>query len=243
MDTEVYTDVFFSVFLAYSQINGYDQACGSKEPVRDNKRAGVLPASTTPAQTTAQKRNSSVLSKEMITLIRNESKQEFTQEVYNDLTEKLPLWQIKCSCGQAGYLVRHAYYSRKLKRRKKTISLCVLRVKCKYCGRTHAILTDDIVPYEQVALDIQIDMIQLKMWSEEMKDLLKDNLKITESDVAAVKRRYKKHWKERLAAMGKELTDDLNVLIQAAFSFFHRQFMQIKRGVNLTFIPEPLMLT
>ena len=207
------------------------------------KGAGVLLASTTPARTTTQKRDSSVFSKEMITLIQNESKRELTQEIYDDLVKSLPLWQIRCSCGQAGYMVRHAYYGRKLKRRKKTVSLCILRVKCKNCGRTHAILTDDIVPYEQVALGIQVDMIQLSIWNPQIQKLMEENPKITDSDVKAVKRRYKKHWKERLAAMGKEITDGLSTLIQSAFSFFHRQFMQIRRGINLTFFPDPLMLT
>lgn len=168
----------------------------------------------------------------MITLIV-EGCNDLNQEIYDKILDLLPLYQIRCVCGQVGYLVHHAYYNRKVKRRKETIDLCVLRVKCQSCGRTHAILTDQIVPYEQVAVDIQQDMILHSIWSPEIQQLLEDNPQITESDVAAVKRRFRKHWKERLAAMGKEITDSISDLIRTAFAYFHRQFMQIRSGINL----------
>lgn len=170
----------------------------------------------------------------MITLIV-EGCNDLSQEIYDKILDIIPLYQIRCVCGAVGQLVRHAYYSRKVKRRKRTIELCVLRVKCKSCGRTHAILTDQIVPYEQVAVDIQREMILLSVWSPEIQKLLEGNQDITESDVAAVKRRFKKHWKERLAAMGKEITDSIYDLVCSAFSNFHRQFMQIRSGINLAF--------
>lgn len=181
-----------------------------------------------------KKELSSATNKRMITLIV-EGCNDLNQDIYEKILDILPLHQIRCVCGAAGQLVRHAYYNREVKRRKGTANLIILRVKCQSCGRTHAILTDQIVPYEQVAVDIQQEMILFSIWSPEIQQLLEDNQGITESDVAAVKRRFKKHWKERLAAMGKEITDSISDLIRTAFSFFHRQFMQIRSGINLTF--------
>ncbi len=168
----------------------------------------------------------------MITLII-EGCNDLNQEIYDKILESLQLYQIRCSCGQTGGLVRHAFYNRKLKRRRGTEELHILRVKCQSCGRTHAILTEHIVPYEQVSVDIQQEMILLSVWSAEIQELMEANQDITESNVAAVKRRYKKHWKERVAAMEREITDGISELIRAAFSTFHRQFMQIRSGINL----------
>ncbi len=170
----------------------------------------------------------------MITLILN-TRKPLTQEIYNNFIAKLPLHQIECNCGQAGCLDRHAYYRRMLKQQESTISLRILRVKCEACGRTHAILVDQIVPYEQVASDVQQKMIQFKFSSDEIQELLDENLDITDSDVYAVKRRYKEQWKERLNTMKKKITDSLGELIRSSFSEFHRQFMQIRRGINLEF--------
>lgn len=170
----------------------------------------------------------------MITLIDLEFK-NLTQEKYDDLIDRLPLYQIQCSCGHAGGLVRHTHYYRKLKRRKGTISLKVLRVKCKYCGTTHAILCEQIVPYEQIPVNLQQEMILFKMGSSRIQKVMEGNPEITESDIRAVKRRFKQQWKERLLTMGHRITDRLEDLIQSAFSIFHRQFMQIRRGINLEF--------
>lgn len=178
----------------------------------------------------------------MITLIV-EGCNDLNQEIYDKIVEFLPLYQIRCICGQAGSLVRHAYYNRKVKRRKGTVDLCVLRVKCQNCGRTHAILTDQIVPYEQVPVDIQQEMILFSLWSPEIQKLLEENQNISESDVAAVKRRFKEHWKERLAAMGKEVSESISDLIRSAFAIFHRQFMQIRSGINLGEFLNPHSLT
>ena len=222
-------------FVAHQRDTLYDQGCSLtaaegiiKEQEFPHHRSFLLRAAT------EERELSSAPSNSMITLIV-EGCNDLTQEIYDKILDFLPLYQIRCVCGQAGHLVRHAYYNRKVKRRKETVDLCVLRVKCQSCGRTHAILTDQIVPYEQVAVDLQQEMILFSLWSPEIQKMLEENQDITESDVATVKRRFKKHWKERLSAMGKEITDSISDLIRAAFSTFHRQFMQIRSGINMEF--------
>ena len=168
----------------------------------------------------------------MITGIFNGFK-GITPEIYGKITANLPLYQFHCSCGHAGCLVRHGYYRRRLKTRRGTIVLRILRVKCKECGRTHAILPELVVPYSQIPADLQQYMLLYPLGSLELEALMRENSDITESNILAVRSRYRKQWKERLLTMSQSLRNDIADLIREAFSFFHRQFMQIRRGINL----------
>ena len=168
----------------------------------------------------------------MITGIFNGFK-GITPEIYGKVTANIPLYQLRCNCGHAGCLVRPGYYRRRLKTRQGTIVLCILRVKCKECGRTHAILPELVVPYSQIPVDLQQYMLLYPLGSPELEALMRENSDITESSVLAVRSRYRKHWKERLLTMGRELRNDIADLIRKSFTFFHRQFMHIRCGVNL----------
>ena len=130
-------------------------------------------------------------------------------------------------------MVRHGYYSRRLKTSHGTIVLRILRVKCKECGRTHAILPELVVPYSQIPADLQQIMLLYPLGSRELETLMQSNCDITESNVLAVRSRYRRNWKERLLSMGMTLQVDIADLIQRSFFVFHRQFMQIRRGINL----------
>ena len=156
-----------------------------------------------------------------------------TQKIYGDVTANLPLFRMCCSCGHASCLVRHGYYCRRLKTRQGTIVLRILRVKCKECGRTHAILPEIVVPYSQIPADLQQWMLLFPLGSPELENLMQANSDITESNVLAVRSRYRQSWKERLLTMGMNLKASIADLVQRSFSVFHRQFMQIHRGINL----------
>ena len=168
----------------------------------------------------------------MITIKANDFK-SITQEKYNEATAKLDLVLLKCSCGHTGCLERHGYYERKLKTPWKIIKLRILRVRCKECGKTHAILPELVVPYSQIPADIQQQMLLYPLGSPELTKIMEDNNDITESNVLAVRSRFKKYWKERLLSMGRDLREDIAGLIRHCFAHFHRQFMQIRRGMNL----------
>lgn len=168
----------------------------------------------------------------MITGIFNGFK-GITAEIYGRIVATLPIYRLQCSCGHAGCLVRHGYYRRRLKTREGTIVLCILRVKCKECGRTHAILPELVVPYSQIPADLQQYMLLYPLGSPELEALMQENSDISESNVLAVRSRYRKQWKERLLTMGHKAQEEIADLIRESFSFFHRQFMQIHRGINL----------
>ena len=110
----------------------------------------------------------------------------------------------------------------------------ILRVKCKECGRTHAILPELVVPYSQIPADLQQQMLSYPLGSPELEELMQFNSDISESNILAVRSRYRRNWKERLASMGNEIRDGIAVLIRQSFSVFHRQFMQIHRGINMS---------
>lgn len=170
----------------------------------------------------------------MITGIFNDFK-GITEKLYKEITAKLPLYRLRCSCGHAGCFVRHGYYRRRLKTRAGTIVLSILRVKCKECGRTHAILPEIMVPYSQIPADLQQCMLLYPLGSEELNKLMNGNSDITESNILAIRSRYRRRWKERILAMGQQLQTEIAELIQRSFATFHRQFMQIHRGTNLAF--------
>ena len=168
----------------------------------------------------------------MITGIFNGFK-DITAEIYGNVTANLPIYRLRCSCGLTGHMVRHGYYRRHLKRRQGTIVLRILRLKCKVCGRTHAVLPELIVPYTQIPADLQQLILLHPLGSPELETLMQDNSDISESNVLAVRSRYRKKWKERLLTLNKKLQNGIADLIQCSFSAFRRQFMQIHIGINL----------
>lgn len=111
--------------------------------------------------------------------------------------------------------------------------LRILRVKCKECGRTHAILPELVVPYSQIPAELQQFMLLYPLGSPELEELMQSNCDITESNILAVRSRYRRNWKERLLAIGMRVQTDIADLIKRSFSVFHRQFMQIHSGINL----------
>ena len=56
-------------------------------------------------------------------------------------------------------MVVHGYYTRKIKTINGNIELVILRVRCKDCGRTHAVLISFIVPYQSIEMSVQIEII------------------------------------------------------------------------------------
>lgn len=153
------------------------------------------------------------------------------QETYNKHIESLERHRIKCSCGHSGCLIIHGYYLRKLKTPFGRIVLCILRFLCKECGKTHAVLPDIIVPYSQITVQDHILIINAET-KEEYEKIMEDNILIDESNISHIKRKFKKHWKERLLTYNIKLDYNLTYL---CFRYYNKQFMQIKYTINLLY--------
>ncbi len=155
---------------------------------------------------------------------------------YNNLINSINITQITCSCGHSGCLTKHAYYFRNLKISGGIkVRICVLRVKCSVCAKTHAVLPDTIVPYSQITLKDHIVILCNTLQNKSHDGVMNDNPLIDESSIGYIVRCYKKHWKQRLKAYRINLCEQSHHLTTLCFKYFQRQFMQIKCTTNILF--------
>ena len=160
----------------------------------------------------------------------------FSQIDYFKMIDHIPFHQLCCSCGSHGSLIKHAYYTRHLKFENHSCTLCILRVKCKSCGKTHAILPSLCVPYSQLSLSCQIQIVRYH--SSCVSPLLAwQNPDISERDLHYVFKQYKTFWHQRLLSFSIDITNDL-YFINSCFFFCKLQFMQIRCTLNILF-PKP----
>lgn len=156
-----------------------------------------------------------------------------TQKYYDDFIDNLNLNSLSCPSDGCGHhdFVRHGYYERTVKFKGYSIRLRILRIKCKYCGSTHAILLDCMVPYSQLSLDIQNTIIACNH-IDDFKEYMDSCLDLDESNFYYVRNQFKKYWKQRLLSLSISLKDDL---VEKCFHYFSRQFMQIHCMRNILF--------
>jgi len=148
---------------------------------------------------------------------------EISQEIYDKAIKILDLSLLTCpSCKHTGTTV-HAYYDRRVRDDKESFRLIVLRVKCSFCEKTHALLPDLIVPYSSISLKNIIQVI-LSRSPEERKEIF-DRTTIDWSDIHRIRRAYKQVWKERLISFGICIDKDLS---RNCIRQFESQFMQIR---------------
>lgn len=158
-----------------------------------------------------------------------------TQSIYDEHVKILLLWKMPCSCNHRDCLIRHAYYTRKLKTIYGIIELRILRVKCKFCGKTHAILPETIVPYSQIPVDIQQIIITNHSNKDVLSSILYDAPDITPDNVHHILCSFWKYWHQRLLSENVSVSLDIADLCSKCLSTFRRQFMQIRKGTILHF--------
>ena len=156
----------------------------------------------------------------------------FSQKDYNKFINDLPYHKLSCTCEQKGSLIKHGYYLRSVKTRKGLASLSILRLKCKSCNKTHAILPSFIIPYSRILYHDHISIIHTYISQLSFEPLMLSNLLIDESNIRYIIHQYLKHWKERIASFDGSL---YFLLIESCFKHFSRQFMQIKCTPNILF--------
>ena len=166
----------------------------------------------------------------MITIYVEDFNSEITQDAYDKIINSLDLNKLECpKCNHCGSKI-HAYYDRAIKTSNGILRLVVLRVKCKGCNATHALLLSTIVPYQVVSVVDQIRIIN----NDDIKSLKSDKPDIYDVDVYRIKSNFVHHYKQRLISF--KLTVDYS-MISSCFEYFERQFMQIKRQSNILFLP------
>ena len=158
----------------------------------------------------------------------------FSQNIYDQTVSSIQLHMLECTCGKKGCLIRYGHYKRHLKFRSVDILLIVQRVFCEECHKTHALLLSPVVPYSQIPLEDQQEILECTENSASPEAILDRNILVDENNIKYVVRQYRKHWKQRLLSIGKTLRDRLTVPCLHVFS---RQFMQIHRTGNILFVP------
>lgn len=156
---------------------------------------------------------------------------DINQIIYNEYIFKLDLNKIKCSCSCTGKLKKHGYYKRNIKIKGVKKELYVLRVKCNYCNKTHAILLSSIIPYKQILLIDCFSIIKNREDKYILNQIMAENLLIDESNIQYVIKQY------NLLEFNGMIEEQLMCTELSFFCFviFDCQFLQIKKA---TFIFE-----
>lgn len=170
----------------------------------------------------------------MITLITDKIN-TFNQISYSKFLDTINFHQLSCSCAFSGCLIKHGFYKRSIKTPEGFITLSILRMKCKHCGKTHAIFPKFIVPYSQILLNDHLSILRAYTSNDSFELIMTANEYIDESNIRYVISRYLRYWKEPIAAFGFSITDDIVSIIRHCLSTFKRQFMQIKYIPNIIF--------
>lgn len=168
----------------------------------------------------------------MITYL-NTDDNTYTQKDYDKFLNSISIHNLPCTCNVSGHFIKHGYYRRYIKTPLKKVPLLILRVKCKHCGKTHAVFPTCIVPYSQHLLKDQLTIIQSYQKNISLVPFMESNLCIDEANIATIIKRFKLHWKERLISINTSLFSDIRNLVINCFTSYRKQFMQIKRGFNL----------
>lgn len=168
----------------------------------------------------------------MITIITDKIN-TFSQNSYNKFLDTINFHQLACSCGLSGSLIKHGYYKRSLKTSLGKISLSILRMKCKHCGKTHAIFLSFIVPYSQIQLNDHISIIKAHIKKTSFDPIMITTETIDEGNIRYILKNFKFYWKERLASFGFSISDPPDILCKNCLETFRRQFMQIKCTPNI----------
>ncbi len=167
----------------------------------------------------------------MITIFSDKIKC-FSQNNYNNLIESLPYHRLSCTCGQKGQLIKHGYYSRSIKLSEGLLKLSILRVRCKSCKKTHAILPSWIIPYSRILFHDHLTIIYFYLHHLSFEPIMLSNLLIDESNIRYIINQYLAHWRERIASFNGLLNTSLT---KSCFIYFSRGFMQIKCTPNILF--------
>lgn len=170
----------------------------------------------------------------MIT-IKTENDNPISQDFYNKTMDSLDLNLIPCPCGHSGCLIRYGSYKRKLQLKEEGIILTIVRVYCKECGHTHALLLSSFVPYSQIPLSLQVSAIRAYEQGNNPNEILTDQCCIDENNLKSLIRSYRLHWRERLRS-AELILSDCETLVRGCFAHFSRQFMQIKTTCNQLFL-------
>jgi len=162
----------------------------------------------------------------------------FSQKSYDEFIEILNLSSLRCSsCELLGDFTKHAYYTRQIIIIDGKVTIKILRVQCGRCNATHALLPSQIVPYSQISLQDQLEIITEYESGVAPNHIAPSIPTIDTWIVVYIIKQYLNHWKMRLISDSICLYLEIEELILSCFKHHDRQFMQVKCGRNCLFKP------
>lgn len=152
----------------------------------------------------------------MLTFKHNEFNSNI--EKYRIFIANIEVKTIKCPNCNALDMERHGYYKRYVNIRGKKHYIRILRVRCKVCGQTHAVLPNFVIPYLHEPIIDMYNMISSSNTSNIEENLYKTILKI------------KKKWSPMLHSLMLTFKHSLKELVHYCYKAFNMCIMQIHRG-------------
>lgn len=95
----------------------------------------------------------------MIILNISQKLKSLSQNKYNKLISSIDLSNVFCNKCDSNDWSYHCTYSRYIDIFQRNHKIEIQRVRCNCCGKTHAILIEDMIPYSCVPADILIAML------------------------------------------------------------------------------------
>ena len=157
---------------------------------------------------------------------------EITQELYDSIIKLINFKKIRCTCGQKGTLVKIGTYPRHYKIPDRKICIQIQRVMCKHCGRTHAVLVQNMVPSSMLLVATQIEILR-SYYNHSLVDFLDQHSAIDLSNIYYVVKNYEKKWKIYLESANLSLESNESNIVNYFLDHHHSQFMQMKRNINI----------
>ena len=158
----------------------------------------------------------------MISLKVDNLKGELNQQLYDDYINLIDVHSLTCTCGNHDNVI-HGYYKRKVRTDKSNIEIRVVRVKCKCCGKTHAVLISLIIPYKSVCLNTSIRIIK----KDNIDSLMIDNVGIDEQLIYRIRKVFNERYKRWMSLSRLTFDDDL---VLKSFIDFKSNFLQVRKS-------------
>ncbi len=159
----------------------------------------------------------------MISLKVDDFKDELNQKFYDDYINLIDVHSLTCTCGSHDNVI-HGYYKRKVKTDNGNIKLRIIRIKCKHCGKTHAVLVSLIIPYKSVCLNTSIRIIK----NDDIDSLMINNIQIDEQVISRIRKVFNERYKKWMSLSGLTFNDDL---VLKCFIDFKSNFLQVRKGL------------
>ena len=153
------------------------------------------------------------------------------QAAYSSIICSIDLTILKCpSCHHIGTNV-HGYYTHQFFTEDGKISILIKRVKCRHCGKTHALLLSCFVPYYRLPMDSILLIIREKKLRtiQQLHTLIPY---VSVEYILYILRLFRRYWKDRIYSY----FIPFDALIhKRCIEIFHHPFMQ-SRNCSISFM-------